>query len=247
MSVKLAKLIMFNFDENVKRTSNVKRNLFGTPKKDTLNEVLGNQEKSFNETDRFRDRWGFDPSTGRPVNGSKYEWEAIKSSEVPSYYTKPYAQKAEKRGYDGSRRLDTRQQRSGTSRPLGSPKRKLDLYINDENHQVLEEDQVDRVSCKDQMDDTAKSGDSSSSSVLISDRLCPSNCVSDSPPFGLIPRSSSSSSLPELESVPTSHDILAKEYSTPTSASPKRLNQSAITDFLPLKKKRCLSFKSSGH
>lgn len=230
MSLQLAELTMFSYDVNVKPpSSNVRRNLFGTPQKDTLNQVLGNQEKSFNDTSRFIDRWGFDPSAGRPVSGSKYDWEAIKPSDVPSFYTKTYAPKPEKRVHDGTRKLDTRQQRCNTSRPLGSAKRKLNLCINDENY-ALEEEHDGRVSCKDQVDGTVKSLDCSN------ERLCPPKCVSDSPTFGLISRSSSSNSLPDLS---VSSPIVDRDREYRTPRSPTR--QSAITDYLPLKKKICLS------
>jgi len=128
-----------------------KRCLFGRPNKQhrqTLEQALTEQENRINtindDVRRFRERWGFDPESGKPVSGGLFECVPADISAIPSVYLKGYAH----------RKLSPVQKRERTSSPINmttlnlsrslcvrpSVKRKLPLDfdedVNDENKQT---------------------------------------------------------------------------------------------------------------
>ncbi|XP_035828516.1 myosin heavy chain kinase C-like [Aplysia californica] len=78
----------------------VRRCLFGRPNRENLDRNLSVQENLLtqenDDTKRFRERWGFDPALGKPMEGGDFECTPVDIQSVPSFYSKGYPRRKTK-------------------------------------------------------------------------------------------------------------------------------------------------------
>lgn len=73
----------------------VRRNLFASEHRSREEQTTELEGKMHDAEKAFIERWNYDISNDRPLSPGNCQWEAVKSSEVPPFYSRP----PHKRGY----------------------------------------------------------------------------------------------------------------------------------------------------
>lgn len=67
----------------------VRRNLFATERRNPEEQITEFEGKMLESGKAFAERWNYDIFNDRPLSPGNCQWEAVKSSDVPPFYSRP--------------------------------------------------------------------------------------------------------------------------------------------------------------